>query len=123
MIALSRTSSRLARISSLMDLERDALRNGALDRLDGLVSERERLVDALNGTIESGDTESIAALQAIKAKAQRNAGLMGAALQGLQAASKELSEIDAARKQLSTYSSDGTVADVLAGEGRMEKRA
>lgn len=123
MIALTRTASRLARISSLLDLERDALRSGTLDKLDGLVSERERLIDDLKGTIDRRDSECIGALQAIKVKAQRNAGLMGAALQGLQSGSKQIAEIEHARTQLSTYSSDGTVADVLDGERRMEKRA
>ena len=123
MMGVSRVGAKLSRVSSLLDLERDALRSGALDRLDGLVEEREQLVENLRGTIEPGDQDAIAALQEIKTKALRNAGLMAAALDGIRSASRQIAEIDAAHNQLSTYGSDGTVADVLGGERRMEKRA
>ena len=123
MTAFTWTTPKLARIDALLDRERKALKEGRLEKLEPMVAEREKLVEDLKGKIDGDDRESVRKLKEIRSKAQKNASLYSAALDGIKSANARVAAIRQATEHLSTYSQDGEVSDVMDGQRKIEKRA
>lgn len=123
MTATMSAEDRLTSIEKLLDREREELRAGRFDRLDKLIGERENHVEALRGQIERSDTPVLLHLRQVQAKAQRNARLISAAKNGLDAGNRRVAEIVAVREKLSTYSENGQVSDIMRPSSRVQKKA
>lgn len=123
MTAFAWTTPKLARIDALLDRERKALKEGRLEKLEPMVTEREKLVEDLKGKISGDDRESVRKLKEIRSKARKNASLYSAALDGIKSANERVAAIRQATEHLSTYSQDGEISDVMDGQRKIEKRA
>lgn len=115
--------SLLVRIDAQLDAERSAILKGDLGSLGPMISSREEMVGALEGTIDPGDSKAIRQIEGLQKKARRNATLIRAAIEGITSANKIVSEIEAAHAKLSTYSEQGQMHHVLRPKSTVTKRA
>lgn len=108
-------------LDAIFEKERDVLLTGNLSRLDALTKQKSDLLQNLK---EHPGHRTDVAPNGLLSKAQRNANLLGQALEGLQAARSRLAEIQIARSGLATYGPAGQRVTIKAtGPGKLERRA
>jgi hypothetical protein len=95
--------SAIERLAAELDRLFDVLRNGKLDRLEGLV-EATQALEAELALMGSADAEDLALL---RRKALRNAACLDATARGIRAARRKLAEIRAINSGLVTYDEKG----------------
>lgn len=120
MIASLLSSARLERVLRLLDQERKVILNGPLAELAALVARREALLAELLAEERSLPE---AFLTAVKARAERNGRLILASIAGVKSATAQISQIDAARDSLRTYSAEGAPVEVASTRVTRDKRA
>ena len=103
-------------IKGLMRQEQDAISAAAFERLEELAQAKERMIASLGGL-------SSRELSEIRALAQRNHRLLGAALKGVQAAQRRLTQIVEASKGFTTYDTAGRSRRIAARGSSVEKKA
>jgi hypothetical protein len=120
MIAQFLTSTRCSRILRLLDLERKVILNGPLSSLRTLVDRRERAIADILSVQKDLPVEFVTTL---KAKAERNSRLLLASLAGVKAASDQVERIEVSRRELRTYTAEGTHKPRQAAKVTRDKRA
>lgn len=113
----------IAQILEALDAEREMIRTGHLNGLADLVENRERAIANLDLTNTANQPVIVQGVAEISKRAKRNAGLLEAAIEGVKAAEKRLSEIYEARNTLGTYERDGTKSIGPVNESTIKKRA
>lgn len=106
-------------LSTLLEAEREALLTGDLDKLAGLLSSKETLIEEMNSTPQS----DIMAIQSLDQKVKRNQLLLDGAMEGIRAVAKRLAHLRQVKGALETYGADGKRYDIpLAAESSVEHR-
>ena len=113
-------SGRHERILKLLDREREIILNGPLSELKALVDRRE---SAIEEVIAEGGSAPEAFLTALRTKAERNTRLIEASLSGVKAATAEVDRLEAATRNLRTYSERGAPVDVRPLDITRDERA
>ncbi len=110
----------IRKLDELLDVERQALLDGDLEALTGIVDEKEQLIDALNKA-EFSDQES---LSPVNEKVKRNQALLEQALSGIRTVARKLADIRQARKSFDTYNQRGHKSRIEGeADSSVEKRA
>lgn len=110
----------LAQLDVILEKERGALLRGDLSQLMTLLSEKERLVDALNA-LEAAQTGD---LRAVQGKLTRNQALLDGALQGIRSVAARLAAHRRIRRSLDTYDQNGRKHSIPSDIAHnLEKRA
>ncbi len=108
------------RLDTLLEEERRLLLAGDLDAIGDLLSQKERLIDALNATAPGAQPD----LGPVQRKVARNQALLDGALQGIRKVAARMAAFRKIRRTLETYDESGRKmllqADV---DHKMEKRA
>ena len=103
-----------------LELERDALKNGKLDKLEAILAKKEELIDELNA---QGDLEH-ETLNDVHEKVGRNQDLLKSAMLGIKAVSARMQELRKVRQGLKVYNPRGQRARYATnGATKLEKRA
>jgi len=105
-------------LEDLLANERSAILKGDLDKLPGLLLEKERLMQALSET----DAASKARISHIQPLIARNRSLLDAALAGMRAATCRLGTRQQLRRTLSTYDNNGARNVIGQISHRLEQR-
>ena len=108
----------VSRLRDLLDREYESLTSGRLDQLAGILSDKEKLYEALRS-----DRPSAEMLSEIRSKAERNQHLIDAAARGIKAAIERLEQLASARSDLVTYDQSGRLSDTAAGSPTTRRRA
>ncbi|KUJ78991.1 flagellar export chaperone FlgN [Ruegeria profundi] len=90
-------------LEDVLDLERTALVDGDLNRLNQVVPEKEKLIDTIN---ELQVFES-AELIRLQKKVERNQLLLNSAAEGIRAVADRMAELRRVRQEFTTYGADG----------------
>ncbi|MAO00404.1 flagellar protein FlgN [uncultured Roseovarius sp.] len=109
----------IQQLDVILEEERNALLRGDLSQITALISEKERLIDALNASATTaGD------LTAVHGKLSRNQALLDGALQGIRTVAARLAAHRRIRRSLDTYDQNGRKHSIP-GEiaHHLEKRA
>lgn len=109
-----------ASLAEVLDHEADALRRADFAALPALLEAKERLAGELAAAPLLDDTETVRQLQA---RARRNAMLLGAAGDGLQAASDRIRTLTTPPGPLHTYDGAGRRAPMERARPGTERRA
>ena len=110
----------IRKLDALLDRERQALLDGDLETLAGMVEEKERLIDALNKAERAAE----ASLSPVNDKVRRNQALLEQALSGIRSVARKLADIREARRSFDTYDRLGQRSRIEAdAETSVEKRA
>lgn len=110
----------IRKLDDLLEIERAALLDGDLEKLGGIVEEKEALIDELNRA-EFDDAEPLVPMNE---KIMRNQALLEQALSGIRSVAKKLSEMRQARKSFDTYNHLGHRNRIEPdAESSVEKRA
>lgn len=107
-------------LEEVLDLERAALVDGKLDRLDHMFPEKEKLIGALNDVqvFDSAD------LIRVQKKIERNQTLLNSAADGIRAVATRMAELRRVRQEFSTYDSSGQRSGfAVRSHAKLEKRA
>lgn len=111
------------KIDAHLDKERQFILRGDVSRLDAMIEERERMVEALAKTAGADCETDTTEIEALQIKARRNASLIQAAIKGIKDANERVAEIEAAHSRLSTYSAQGLVSNVACQKTTVIKKA
>jgi len=103
-------------LERVFDLERHAIRNGRFAGLAELAQRKEELVNLLTGAPAE-------ALERLRARAESNQRLLGAALKGVRAAQRRLEMITRASRSLNSYDALGQARTIASGGSQVERRA
>ena len=104
----------------ILDQERQALVKGDLDKLAGLLTKKETLINGLN-TITDLERE---ALTQVHGKVSRNQVLLDSAMEGIRAVAVRMAELRRVRKGLDVYDQSGRRTRFSTrGSVSLEKRA
>lgn len=107
-------------LEDLLERERSALTSGDMDTIARLMQQKEDIVGQLN----AADLPADAALDELRAKAERNQVLFDSALAGIRAVSARIAELRHMRQGSETYDRHGRKAKLTAPQrSRLEKRA
>ncbi|MFK7877852.1 MAG: flagellar export chaperone FlgN [Paracoccaceae bacterium] len=110
----------IRRLDQLLDAERDALVQGDVEILNGIVQEKTELIDKLS-EIELQASEN---LQPVNDKVRRNQAMLEQALQGIRSVAKRLSELRETRSSFDTYNQMGQKSSIESeNKQTVEKRA
>ena len=110
----------IRKLDALLDAERQALLDGDLAALTGMVEEKERLIEALN----KAEFADEGALTPVNDKVQRNQALLEQALSGIRTVARRLADIRQARKSFDTYDRLGQRSRIEGDvDSSVEKRA
>ncbi len=107
-------------LEEVLDLERAALVDGDLERLNHMVPEKEKLIGAINDlqVLSSDD------LSRVHQKVERNQALLNSAAEGIRAVATRMAELRRVRQEFSTYGADGQRNGfTVRGQAKLEKRA
>lgn len=107
-------------MKTLLAEERNALRAGEIYRLRGLTSQKEAMAASL---AQGGASIPEDDVRALRAEASRNARLIEAAQNGLNAAMARLSERRRVASRLEIYGADGRRSEVYSTGPRHSHRA
>ncbi len=107
-------------LDDLLDSERLALLDGDLERISGLLEQKETLIDALNALESKARPE----LQELQDKVVRNQALLDGALQGIRKVAARMAAYRKIRRSLETYDESGR-KKIIPGaiDHKVEKRA
>jgi flagellar biosynthesis/type III secretory pathway chaperone len=107
-------------LDGLLEAEREALLQGDLGRLKGLLPDKEALISALNAHSHT----NLSTLEDLDAKARRNQVLLEGALDGIREVSTRMAALQKMRDGLATYGSDGLKHTIKVDTGHsVERRA
>ena len=107
-------------LDRILDQERQALMQGALDQIDDLMREKEALIDKINAA-EAIESASLANLQD---KVARNQALLSSALEGIRAVANRMADLRRVRSGLETYDHRGRKKSFgIHPQSHVEKRA
>ncbi|WP_170383886.1 flagellar export chaperone FlgN [Ruegeria atlantica] len=107
-------------LEEVLDLERLALVDGDLDRLNHMVPEKEKLIGAINELQVFESTE----LVRLQKKVERNQALLNSAAEGIRAVASRMAELRRVRQEFSTYGADGQRSGfAVRRNAKLEKRA
>lgn len=107
-------------LEEVLDLERTALVDGDLDRLNQMAPEKEKLIGAVND-MQVFDSDDLMRLQK---KVTRNQALLNSAAEGIRAVAGRMAELRRVRQEFSTYGADGQRSGFsVRGNKKLEKRA
>lgn len=110
----------LKSLEELLDLERTALIEGDLDRLDHMSPEKEKLIGEING-LQATESDTLIRLQK---KVERNQSLLNSAADGIRAVANRMSELNRVRREFSTYDAAGhRTGFAVRHPAKLEKRA
>ncbi len=107
-------------LEEVLDLERAALVDGDLERLNHMVPEKEKLIGAINDlqVLSSDD------LLRVHQKVERNQALLNSAAEGIRAVANRIAELRRVRQEFSTYGADGQRNGfAVRSQVKLEKRA
>jgi flagellar biosynthesis/type III secretory pathway chaperone len=107
-------------LEEVLDLERSALVDGDLERLNHMVPEKEKLIGAINDlqVLSSDD------LLRVHKKVERNQALLDSAAEGIRAVASRMAELHRVRQEFSTYGADGQRNGfAVRSQVKLEKRA
>lgn len=107
-------------LEEVLDLERAALVDGDLERLNHMVPEKEKLIGAINElqVLSSDD------LLRVHQKVERNQALLNSAADGIRAVATRMAELRRVRQEFSTYGADGQRNGfTVRAQAKLEKRA
>ena len=108
------------RLDTLLEEERRALLAGDLDAIGGLLSQKERLIDALNAATPGAQHD----LGPVQDKVARNQALLDGALQGIRKVAARMAAFRKIRRTLETYDESGRKMILQADvDHKVEKRA
>lgn len=108
------------RLDELLELERDALLQGELDKIPAMLEEKESLIDALS----DNEPDTKAELRELQIKVERNQALLDGALQGIRKVAARMAAFRRIRRSLETYDESGRKRTIQGEvERRVEKRA
>ncbi len=108
------------RLDELLELERDALLQGELDKIPAMLEEKESLIDALS----DNEPDTKAELRGLQIKVERNQALLDGALQGIRKVAARMAAFRRIRRSLETYDESGRKRTIQGEvERRVEKRA
>lgn len=118
-MTLDQNNSIIQQLDRILEEEREALLRGDLSQIMALVSEKERLVDALNAIATTTRD-----LRGVRGKLSRNQALLDGALQGIRTVAARLAAHRRIRRSLDTYDQNGRKHSIP-GEiaHHLEKRA
>ena len=105
---------------SLLSEEREALRAGRLDELQGFEARRKRLFAELPGATSGVSPDR---LETLRKGAQRNAELARAASEGVRDAIRRISEIRKATGPIGSYGADGERVEIGQPTPAVERKA
>ncbi len=107
-------------LDDLLDSERLALLEGDLDRISGLLEQKEYLIDTLNGL----EPTTRPKLQELQNKVARNQALLDGALQGIRKVASRMAAYRKIRRSLETYDETGHKKIITGSvDHKVEKRA
>lgn len=110
----------VSRLDVLLELEREALLNGDLEKIQEYLEEKESLIDQLNAV----DVTQTNALRDLQAKVERNQVLLDGALQGIRKVAARMAAFRRVRRSLETYDQSGRKQTIQEDvKRRVEKRA
>jgi flagellar biosynthesis/type III secretory pathway chaperone len=107
------------RLRALLDDERAALRDGALERLGDILAAKESLAEEL---AQSGLGGAEGEAEALRDAARRNAELLEAARAGLRAAMERMAERARLARSHDTYDAAGNRRALSATPGSLHRR-
>lgn len=107
-------------LDTILEQERRALLAGEITALKSLMTEKERLMDALNALAH----HPLSNLTAIQGKLTRNQALLDATLQGIRTVAARLAAHRRIRRSMDTYDQHGRKLSILGDIApNVEKRA
>jgi len=107
-------------LEEVLDLERTALVDGDLDRLNHMAPEKEKLIGAIN-ELRVFDSDELIRIQK---KVERNQALLNSAAEGIRAVASRMAELRRVRQEFSTYGADGQRNGfAVRSHAKLEKRA
>ena len=110
----------IAKLDSLLEIEREALIVGNIAKLADIVEEKEHLIAVLSEM----DFGSNTALENVNSKVMRNQALLEQALDGIRSVAKKLADIRRNRREFDTYNQLGKRKTIEAEtDTSVEKRA
>ncbi len=112
------SSAGAARLSDLLEVERQALLGGDYAALADIADRKAPLMEAF-----AANGPSREALGRIARKVRRNQALLEAAIDGLRAASDRIRAIEEVQGALSTYDREGQKADLAGPAPVIERKA
>ena len=110
------TDERIARLTDLLRLEKDVIRNAEFAALPDLVTRKEALLAELAGT-------PARLLLGVQTMALENQRLLEAALRGVRSVQDRLAEIAKASKAHTGYDKSGKPRQIGPAKGSLERRA
>lgn len=117
---MAKSDELILELDKILDQEKSALLSGDLDALANIVTEKERLVEALN----AAELTASEPLRQVSDKVSQNKVLLESALDGIRSAARRLAELRRARKTLDTYDRMGKKNRIEEpSESQVEKRA
>ncbi|WP_170563603.1 flagellar biosynthesis protein FlgN [Ruegeria atlantica] len=113
-------TSLIKSLEEVLELERNALVRGELDRLHHTAPEKEKLIGAINDLDVFGSDELIS----LQKKVERNQELLNSAAEGIRAVANRMAELRRVRQEFSTYGADGQRSEfAVRHQAKLEKRA
>jgi len=107
-------------LDGILDQERLALLEGDLDKISGLLEQKETFIDALNALEPTVRPE----LQHLQDKVVRNQALLDGALQGIRKVAARMAAYRKIRRSLETYDKSGRKQTIQGAiDHTVEKRA
>ncbi|KIN65913.1 FlgN-like protein [Sulfitobacter noctilucae] len=108
-------------LNDLLDEEREALLQGDLEKLAGLLVPKETLIEALNAEAQT----DLPLMQMLDGKVKRNQLLLNGALDGIRTVSQRMARLREVKGALETYGADGKRHNLPAGttDCSVERRA
>ncbi len=107
-------------LEEVLDLERTALVDGDLERLNLMAPEKEKLIVAIN-ELQVIDSAQLIHLQK---KVERNQTLLNSAAEGIRSVATRMAELRRVRQEFSTYGADGQRNGfIVRRNAKLEKRA
>lgn len=119
-MTLKSESDVISRLDSLLELEREALLNGDLEKISEQLEEKEELLDRLSEFEVTPKDD----LQELQIKVERNQLLLDGALQGIRKVAARMAAFRRIRRSLDTYDQTGRRTTIQGDvERQVEKRA
>ena len=101
----------LEALSTLLDVEREALLEGDLNQLSELLRSKEALIEKMNATPQT----DLKAIRMLDGKVKRNQLLLDGALEGIRSVADRLAHLRQIKGTLETYGDDGSRRDISLG--------